>query len=172
MVGSAPAAPSNVSVTPSSGSGASGTFSFTSSSPDGAGYIAQMQMMFNYGVDGGRACYLSYSAASNLLYLYGDQGPWEAPANVGAVGTLSNSQCSVNLAASSVSGSVDALTLNLAISFNYFTFIGPQNIYQWTGDSDGQYTPGSKWVRGPPTRLRSPRSRQRCRPSCQPPARA
>jgi hypothetical protein len=132
--------PSNVSVTPSSGSGANQTFAFSSSSPNGYGYIASMQMLFNYTLDAGTACYLFYNQASNLLYLGANQGTWGAGASVGmtGAGTLSNGQCQVNVAASSVSGSFDTLTLNLAISFQP-SFLGPQNLYMLAYDNGGQY---------------------------------
>ena len=68
------------------------------------------------------------SPVSNLLYLYANEGPWTDPANVGVAGagTLSNSQCQVTVAASSVSGSFDTLTLNPAISFES-SLVGPQH---------------------------------------------
>jgi hypothetical protein len=131
--------PSNVSVTPAAGSGASQTFAFTSSSPNGYGYISSMQMIFNWGVDINTACYLVYYQASNQLYLYGDHGSWGGGV-AGAAGQapLSNSQCQVNLATATISGSIDALTLNITITFQS-AFLGPQNIYMATYDNAGQY---------------------------------
>jgi uncharacterized repeat protein (TIGR01451 family) len=134
--------PSNVSVTPSSGSGASQTFAFASSSPNGYDYINSMQAIFNYGVDGGTACDVVYVAASNALYLIANSGIGVAASGyvgVAGAGTISNSQCAVNLATSSVSGSSDTLTLHLAISFQA-AFIGPQNIYMYTTDNAGLST--------------------------------
>jgi hypothetical protein len=140
-VGASSQGPSNVSVTPSSGAGPNQTFSFTSSSPNGYGYISSMQMVLNYGIDGDTACYLQYNPASNLLYLWPDIGSsWGSSASVGVVGaaTLSNTQCQVNVAGSSVSSSFDMLTLNLAITFQP-SFLGPQNVYLSTNDNGGQY---------------------------------
>jgi hypothetical protein len=74
------------------------------------------------------ACYFYYSRTSNALYLANDAGAWQGPATIGSSGTLSNSQCSVNVGGSSVSASGTTLTLNLAISFQA-AFAGTKGIF-------------------------------------------
>jgi len=99
-----PQPPVNVSVSPASGNGGSQTFAFTSSNANGAQFISSMYMLINYGVDGAGACYLQYSPPTNVIYLMNDQGnAWSAGKSLGTAGTLANSQCQLNLAASSVS---------------------------------------------------------------------
>jgi len=65
---------------------------------------------------------------------------------------MQNSQCSVNLAGSWASGSVNNLTLNLALTFKT-GFLGTQNAYLSAGDSSGQNSTwqqmGSWTVPGP-----------------------
>jgi hypothetical protein len=105
-------APTNVSVVPSSGSGAGPqTFSFTAASVNGYSDIAWMQIIFNYTVTSPGACYVFFSPSNNLIYLNSDDGGvisgngWVGSATLGSSGTLQNSQCSLNLATASFSGS-------------------------------------------------------------------
>jgi hypothetical protein len=117
-----------VSVTPASGSGASQTFAFTFTDPNGASDIVAAYMDVNASLVPNSACYLSYTRASNLISLANNAGAWQTGLPVGAAGTSSNSQCSINAAASSVSMSGSTLTLNLALSFAS-GFAGVKNIY-------------------------------------------
>jgi hypothetical protein len=54
----------------------------------------------------------------------------------GAATTLQNSQCSVNVGASSLSSSGSTLTLNLAMTFEP-AYAGAQNIYMYAADVSG-----------------------------------
>jgi hypothetical protein len=120
--------PAPVSVTPHSSSGSSQTFAFTFTDPNGATDIVSTQMDINAQLSATNACYFYYSRASNALYLASDAGAWQGPVTVGGSGTLSNSQCTVNAATSSVSASGTTLTLNLAISFEA-GFAGAKGIF-------------------------------------------
>jgi hypothetical protein len=119
---------SPVSVTPSSGSGASQTFAFAFLDPNGASDIVTAYMDVNASLVPNSACYLSYTRASNQIALASDAGAWQAGLTVGSAGTSSNSQCAINAGASSVSISGNTLTLNLALSFNA-GFAGAKNTY-------------------------------------------
>ena len=118
MVGSMPEQPpSAVSVTPSSGFGTTQQFSFVASSPNGAGNLAIVKMLFNttlYRVNG---CYLTYIAAGNQLSLLSDDGTTSTSGQPGTTGTLSNSQCSVDLSATTVTASGNTLTIAPTITF-------------------------------------------------------
>jgi YD repeat-containing protein len=99
-----------------------------------------MYMLINYGVDGAGACYLQYSPSSNVINLMNDQGTaWSAGKTLGAAGTLANSQCQLNLAASSVSTSGNNVTTNLALTF-LAGLPGPQNVYMLTYEKSGLNT--------------------------------
>jgi len=87
------------------GSGGSGTFTFTASSGYGFQDIAQVQILFNSSVAGANGCYLQYQPSSNVIQLSDNTGTqWPASGTLGSAGTISNGQCSVNLAASTWSG--------------------------------------------------------------------
>ena len=77
------------------------------------------------------------SRNSNVLYLANDAvTAWVGSVTLGQSGTVQNSQCTVNAAASSVSGSGNNLTLNIAITFQA-AFSGTKNIYMDAYDSTG-----------------------------------
>ena len=79
------------------------TFSFRYSDPAGVGDIVQLWVWVNSGSTA-NSCLLLWDRASNALNLYNDAGSgWLPWASLGISGTLSNSQCSVNAAAGSVS---------------------------------------------------------------------
>jgi hypothetical protein len=120
--------PDSISVTPNSGSGSAQIFTFAFSDPSGATDIVSAQMDINAQLSSTNACYFYYSRTSNALYLANDAGAWQGPATIGSSGTLSNSQCSVNVGGSSVSASGTTLTLNLAISFEA-GFAGVKGIF-------------------------------------------
>jgi len=120
--------PSPVSVTPSSGSGTSQTFAATFSDAGGAGSILAARVLINSSLSGANACFLYYYAGASVLYLLTDSGTFQAPISIGSSGTLSNSQCSVNVGASSAVLSGNTLTLNLALTFTP-AFAGAKNVY-------------------------------------------
>ena len=130
-------APANVSVSPASGTGVAQTFAFKSSSVNGYSYIAWMQMIFNYGVDGTGACYFYYAPGSSTIYLSNDNGAgWVGIAVIGTAGTIENSQCRLDVGASSAVKSFNTVTLNLALTFKA-GLPGPQNVYMAAGDNGG-----------------------------------
>jgi hypothetical protein len=116
-----------VSVTPASGSGASQTFSFRYSDAAGVGDIVQLWLSVGSGSTAS-SCLVAWDRASNGLNLYNDAGSgWLPPALLGVSGTLSNSQCTVNAVASSVSLSGTDAVLNLVMIFKS-SFSGTKNV--------------------------------------------
>jgi hypothetical protein len=74
-------------------------------------------------------CYFLYYPGSNVLYLVNDASSgWAGSIALGQSGTLQNSQCIVNAAASSSSGAGNNLTLIVALTF-LPAFSGAKNIY-------------------------------------------
>ncbi len=123
--------PVPVSVTPSSGSGASQTFAFVFSDPAGAADINSAQIVINSSLATANSCFFYlYASGSNILYLANNAGALQSSLQVGATGTLQNSQCAVNVGASSVASSGTNFTLNLAVSFTA-AFAGSKNIYMY-----------------------------------------
>jgi len=127
--GAAGGPPAPVSVTPNSGSGSSQLFSFVSSSPRGYTALTAVLVVFNTTLVSAGECYFLYYPGSNALYLVNDASSgWAGSVTLGQSGTLQNSQCSVNSAASSSSGSGNNLTLNVALTFKP-AYSGTKNIY-------------------------------------------
>jgi Metallo-peptidase family M12 len=132
------AAPAIGTLTPSSGSGSSKTFQLTVSDGNGYGDLISVQMVVDQSLGRTNTCYLAYGPPANGLYLLNDaRTQWMGPMAVGSSGTLGNSQCSVNLGASSASKSGNNLTLNLNMSFSS-GFAGTKNIYAYALDSKYQ----------------------------------
>ncbi|HYW46134.1 MAG TPA: hypothetical protein VE959_24935 [Bryobacteraceae bacterium] len=141
--------PSVVSVTPNSGTGtnSSQTFTFVYNSPKGYLAIVSMQILINKPQLAAGGCYLLYNRANNVIYLTNDAGTaWQTPVTLGQSGTLQNSQCTVNTASSSVSGSGNNLTLILSLTFKA-TFVGLKNIYSDVTDgSDSNWQQVGSWT--------------------------
>ncbi len=131
--------PSNVSMSPSSGAGPTQTFAFTASTQSGYTNMAWMQVIFNSGESKAGGCYVYvYLPGGGTAYLANDAGDnWLGSAALGSSGTMENSQCRLSLAGSSMSGSGNNVTLNLAFTFKT-GFLGTQNAYLYAGDSIGQ----------------------------------
>ena len=104
---------SAVSVTPSSGFGASRTFALQYADSRGASALATEWVWFAGGTG---ICLAYHDRATNAVHLLNDQGTAWTARPLGS-GTLQNRSCSINLAGSSVSTSGSTLTLNLAVSF-------------------------------------------------------
>ena len=142
--------PAPVSVSPSSGSGSSQTFSFVSSDPRGYAALSAVLVVVNATLASAGECYFLFYPGSNVLYLVNDAGSgWAGSIALGQSGTLQNSQCTINAAASSVSGSGNNLTLNVALTFPQ-AFGGAKNIYMdaYDGADSGWQQKGAWTVPG------------------------
>jgi hypothetical protein len=123
--------PPTVSASPSSGSGSAQVFSLIATEPTGASNVQWLQFLVNDTLSGMRACYLHYDVSTNELYLRDDSDPsWAASKQLGTAGagTIANSQCSVDAAASSYSAGGTSATLTLALTFKP-AFAGGKTLY-------------------------------------------
>ena len=137
-VSGAVGAAATVSVTPGSGSGSSQTFALQYSDSSGAASLQQAWVYFNATLanPASNACLLYYSAATNQINLLGDNGTtWQA-ATLGTATTLQNSQCSVNVATSTVAPSGNAFTWNAPMTFKT-AYAGAKNTYLLAADVSG-----------------------------------
>jgi hypothetical protein len=125
--------PVNVSVSPSAGTGTTQTFAVTAAS--GSGYLNIAYVLINIATGQGPSCFLNY-LAPGTVYIGGDSGGWAASGTLGGLGTIENSQCRLNLAASSRAGSSNNLTVNLAVTFKS-GLQGQQGIYMAVVDNAG-----------------------------------
>ncbi len=133
-----PQAPSGATVSPSSGSGATQTFSFVVADPNGFADIAWVEMLFNSSLNTAQACYIRFDRAANSVSLYTDSGgATTGPLALGSAGTLQNSQCTVNASGSSSFGAANDLTVNLSITFQS-SFSGSRLIYARAQDNGGE----------------------------------
>jgi hypothetical protein len=131
-------APQAVSVTPSTGTGFNQVFNFLYSDPDGFVDLNQVYALINGSLSATNGCTIGYLEASNQLLLINDAGTaWLGPATPGSAGTLQNSQCTVNVAGSSVSKSSTNLTVNLSLTFSP-SFATGQSIFMYAADNSGQ----------------------------------
>jgi hypothetical protein len=134
--------PSIVSGTPASGSGASQTFTLRFA--DAGADVAAVQVLINASFSDYQACHLVYNTASNAVHLLNDAGTaYSAGLTPGGAGALQNSQCQLDLAASSAVGfGTTAATLTLALSFQP-SFAGARTFLVYASDRAGQ---NSDWV--------------------------
>jgi hypothetical protein len=130
-------------VTPSSGSLAGQTFALHYSDTAGASNLQLVYAYFNATLANppSNSCFVYYNIAANQINLLNDAGAAWMTATPGAATTLQNSQCSLNVAATSASMNGNTLTLNLAMTFKP-AFAGAKNIYMYGADVSG---PNSGW---------------------------
>jgi uncharacterized repeat protein (TIGR01451 family) len=145
----APIPTSPVSVTPSVGTGISQIFQLVYSDPTGFGAITQTETIINGKVTYTGSCAAAYTASTQTLAIMNDNGQaFGVAAKIGVAGTLQNSQCSIDLGASSASGVGNNLTLNLAVTFKP-SFVGSKSIFMQAqnkfGANSGWQTMGT-WL--------------------------
>lgn len=129
--------PQAVSVTPSSGSGASQVFSFVYSDSNAAAGIASAQAVINTAINGAGACWVWADPIHALLWLRNDgNSAWLGPITPGTSATLANSQCTVNASGSSLLSSGSTLTVNLGLAF-LAAFDGTKNVYALAQNLEG-----------------------------------
>jgi len=106
-------APQAVSVTPSSGTGMSGTFTFVYNSAYGASNLFEVSATFQTQQSSCDVSVYMYSSIPGLQGVYvGDNN-----GSLGASGTLQSPQCSLNLGTSSGVSSGNTYTLTLSLTF-------------------------------------------------------
>jgi hypothetical protein len=125
-------------VTPPSGSGSRQTFSYLFSDPNGFADIVSAQMLLNSSLSAVSGCYVFFSPGLNALWLRNDAGTaWQGPVTPGSRSTLQNSQCTLNAAGSSSSGSGTNLTVNVSLTFKP-AFTGAKTNFMETKDGVNQ----------------------------------
>jgi sugar lactone lactonase YvrE len=126
-----------VSVSPSSGSGDSQTFTLVYTDTSGATDLASAQVIIDATNSVASSCYVWVTPASGAVWLANDNGTsWPAAMTLGTGGTQQNSQCTLNVAASSGTLSGNTYTLQLAISFQA-GFAGGKNVYGYASTQAG-----------------------------------
>ncbi|MEZ5401568.1 MAG: hypothetical protein R2729_17985 [Bryobacteraceae bacterium] len=135
-----PAVPVVGTPSPSFGTGNQQTFTFNFSDADGALDLNVINILINNFIDGRVACYVAYVRPINTLFLVNNAGDAGGPFAgsmllPGGAGSISNGQCTISAAGSSVVVGGTTLTLTLNISFTA-GFGGRKIIYQAARDLD------------------------------------
>jgi len=125
-----------VSVTPSSGSGASGAFTFQYGDTAGAADISSTLAWFATTTTAG-SCLVRYDKAANTVSLLNDAATQWTTGTLGAAGTIQNSQCSVTLGSSTTVVRVgNVLSWRLAMTFKT-AFSGAKAVYMYADNGRG-----------------------------------
>jgi sugar lactone lactonase YvrE len=133
-----------VSLSPNAGTGTTVTFKAVYSDAQGVGNLSELLLQVNTTQSSTNACYVYYQPQGNHLYLANNAGAWMTPAlTPGEAGMASNSQCTLNAAASSVAMAGNDLTLSVALTFSG-AVVGSRNVYLYAAGLGGQNT---GWVR-------------------------
>src|SRR5215472_19016827 len=130
--------PAAVSVTPNSGAGTVQTFAFAYSDADGVSDLSWVYALFTPHGEGAHACGVYYHRGNNLIYLADDNNTKTlGPGAVGSPGHISNSQCTIDVGASSTSVAGNTLTLNVALTFHITgAFNGAVGVYMYAEDRE------------------------------------
>ena len=122
-------------VNPNTGSGLTQTFTFSVTDGNGYGSLSELDTVFGNTVGSTYSCRVQFDAP-NMLWLQSDDTTTWSSGTMGSAATLKNSQCTVNLAGSSVSGS--GYVTNVAIALTFAPgYSGTKSIWALTADSAG-----------------------------------
>jgi M6 family metalloprotease-like protein len=117
-----------VSVEPSTGTGASQTFTMKFSSPSGVSELIA-EVLINSTTVTSNACYVRYEAATRELRLRNDADTsWSDAVPIGSTLLLRNGRCAISAAGSSAEHGAFSLTLAIGLSFTS-GFLGTKNLY-------------------------------------------
>ncbi len=118
--------PQLVSASPNSGSGASGTFTFTYSEVNGSQYIDTVAFLFSSSANSAGACSVVWDRAYDSVYLLWDNASGSNGKPTSSTSTLYNSQCSIG--ATSVTDNGSNLLVTVDVTFQP-GFSGSKNVY-------------------------------------------
>jgi len=117
------------SVVPTSGSGPAQRFSFTASDQGGSGFITGMAMLLSTSLSTTNACSMVYDRTRNVVSLaFDNPANGAAPVTPGSPTIVSNAQCSLNGANTTVVIGVTSVVVTVDLTFNANWF-GAKNSY-------------------------------------------
>jgi hypothetical protein len=138
-VGTGP--PTVVSVSPSSGSGATQTFTAVYSDPRGYAALTTVRFLMYTSISAANGCYVQYIPSTNSMTLENNAGNGSAGTLTPGSGSILNNQCTLSGSGTTVTNSGNTMTITYALSFTG-TFTGSKNVYLLDGDNTGS----SNWV--------------------------
>ena len=150
VTGGATTYPTPIAVAPNYGTTSTALITFTFDDATDYQNLSSVQALINTAVDGRNACYVAYNRIYGMLFLVPDNGDAGHPIGMPLTGsgTLSNSQCTISGAGSSVSGSGQRLTLTLNITFSP-AFAGHRAIWPATqtfSNANSDWQAMAAWV--------------------------
>lgn len=144
--------PSVGTINPSSGAGYANVaqvFTATYSDQDGWQNIRYGYFLMNISTSGSNCLYVQYNQNTNRLYLRNDANTaWLGGYAPGAANVIENSYAKLHCANTSISGSVNTLTVNWSVTLKS-TFIGTKNTYlRVTDDANATaaWTQKGTWI--------------------------
>jgi len=143
--------PTADSAVPASGSGPAQRFSFQMSDQGGSGYLTGMAVLIASSFNTTGACSLVYDRTGNTVSLaYENPLNGAGPLTPGTNTVVSNSQCALHGANTTVSIGVNSIVVTLDLTFSAAWF-GAKNVYLYAsevGTSSGWITRGTWTVTG------------------------
>ncbi len=142
-----PGAPSSVSTSvalalPAQGSGFTQQVEIDASDTAGLQHIGVVNILVNDALDGRHGCFLAYAKSINVLYLVNDSGDALLPSFVlNRSGSVGNSQCTINGAATSALANGNSLRLTLNITYSE-AFRGNRVVFAAARDVNEGNNPG------------------------------
>jgi len=129
----APGTPVVNGVVPASGSGPAQRFTFTASDPGGASLTNNLSVLFAPTLNNVSACYMVWDGTAQTISLgYENPANGATPGTLGSNAIISNNQCNLNLANSTIVFAGNTVTLTLDLTFNG-SFAGAKNVYAYAG---------------------------------------
>lgn len=123
-----PQTPAAVSVTPTSGSGATAVFTAKYSDTGGGSALTTTGLLVNSSAGTNQACWVTYSPSSNLFSLANDVSSSGSLTTVPGGTSIQNDQCVLNGTVSSVAISGNTLTITVSLYFQP-NFADAQTVY-------------------------------------------
>jgi len=138
--GTPPAGPSVTGVTNAHATGLTQTYTFTYTDTNGWQDLNVVDVLINNAINGAGACYVAFApsgANAGSVYLVDDAGDAAGPYSgmvLPGASSVSNSQCTISGAGSSVAATGNTLQLTLAVTFTP-AFDGNRIVYASAGSS-------------------------------------
>lgn len=127
--------PTIIGVAPNFGKESNAMVNFTYSDPNGESDVVQLLININSGSSTTNGCYMSYNRPANQLGLVLDGNKAWDVSILGSGKNLENSNCVIDLAHCSTSGTGKEFTLHLAVKFKP-AFTGRKMIYTTVADTE------------------------------------
>ena len=128
--------PGPITVSPASGTGLTGTFTFNISHASGSAAVVNTAFLFNASYSFAGGCYVYYDRGANLISLYKDAGAVWLPLTPGAAATVDNGVCAISGTGLTVNSTANALSIGLPVTFSA-AFAGNKLVFANANDAAG-----------------------------------